>query len=193
MSEENKTANVAGELREEAITELATLEEKGNKDNEKIINDAREKIKSIFDDLQDWIRVNAEPEKVKEGLNRAKEETLKVLKTTREKAVEISNSDQFKNTVSAGKDFLVGAGNLIGDGLKAGADALMKNDNIKNFVNTADEKLDVLRESEGLKNVVDSAEEVSQKVGDAVFGGLRKFLEPKDRSGAETDTQEDAE
>ena len=31
-------------------------------------------------------------------------------------------------------------------------------------MNTADEKLDVLRESEGLKNAVDSAEQVTQKV-----------------------------
>lgn len=194
MSEENKTVDVAEELKEEAITELATLEEKDNAENEKVINDAKDKIKAIFDDLQDWVRENTEPEKVKEGLNRAKDETVKVLKATKEKAVEISNSDQFKNTVSAGKDFLVGAGSLLGDGLKAGADALMKNDNIKNFVNTADEKLDVLRESEGLKNVVDSAEEVSQKVGDAVFGGIRKFLEPKDRvEPEESKPQEDAE
>ena len=107
--------------------------------------------------------------------------------------MEISNSEQFKNTVSAGKDFLIGAGVLIGDGIKAGADALMKNDNIKNFVNTADEKLDVLRESEGLKNAVDSAEQITQKVGDAVFSGIRKFLDKKDRTTSDSGIQEDGE
>ena len=95
--------------------------------------------------------------------------------------MEISNSDQFKNTVSAGKDFLLGAGALIGDGIKAGADALMKNDNIKNFVNTADEKLDVLRESEGLKNAVDSAEQVSSSIKKIVQLPIRVYRRMKNK------------
>ena len=193
MSDENKSTEVVQELENEAMDQLETLKEDNNKENEEVIQDAKEKIKAIFEDLQEWIKENTEPEKVKEGLNKAKEETVKVLKATKEKALEISNSDQFKNTVSAGKDFLIGAGVLIGDGIKAGADALMKNDNIKNFVNTADEKLDVLRESEGLKNAVDSAEQVTQKVGDAVFSGIRKFLDKKDRTTSDSGIQEDEE
>ena len=193
MSDENKNAEVVQELENEAMNQLETLKEDNNKENEEVIKDAKEKIKAIFEDLQEWIKENTEPEKVKEGLNKAKDETVKVLKATKEKALEISNSEQFKNTVSAGKDFLIGAGVLIGDGIKAGADALMKNDNIKNFVNTADEKLDVLRESEGLKNAVDSAEQITQKVGDAVFSGIRKFLDKKDRTTSDSGIQEDGE
>lgn len=193
MSDENKSAEVVQELEDEAMNQLETLKEENNKENEEVIQDAKEKIKAIFEDLQTWIKENTEPEKVKEGLNKAKEDTLKVLKATKEKAIEISNSEQFKNTISAGKDFLLGAGTLIGDGLKAGADALMKNDNIRNFVNTADEKLDVLRESEGLKNAVDSAEQISLKVGDTVFNGIRKFLDKKDRTNSESKIEEDEE
>ena len=193
MSDENKSAEVVQELEDEALNQLETLKEQNNKENDEVIQDAKEKIKAIFEDLQTWIKENMEPEKVKEGLNKAKEDTLKVLKATKEKAIEISNSEQFKNTISAGKDFLLGAGTLIGDGLKAGADALMKNDNIRNFVNTADEKLDVLRVSEGLKNAVDSAEQISLKVGDTVFNGIRKFLDKKDRTNSESKIEEDEE
>ena len=50
MSEENN--NIVEELKEEAINELSTLEEKDNKDNEKVIQDAKEKIKAIFYDIQ---------------------------------------------------------------------------------------------------------------------------------------------
>lgn len=192
MSEENKTVDVVEELKEEALTELSTLEEENNTENEKIISDAKEKIKAVFDDLQIWIKNNTEPEKVKEGLNKAKDESIRILKTTKDKAIEISNSEQFKNTVSAGKDFLVGAGTLIGDGLKAGADVLMRNENIKNIVDTADQKLDVLRENENLKNVVDAAEDVTQKVNDAVFSGIRKFFDKKDRTDTAAE-QEDSE
>lgn len=193
MSDENKSAEVVQELEDEAMNQLETLKEENNKENDEVIQDAKEKIKAIFEDLQTWIKENTEPERVKEGLNKAKEDTLKVLKATKEKAIEISNSEQFKNTISAGKDFLLGAGTLIGDGLKAGADALMKNDNIRNFVNTADEKLDVLRVSEGLKNAVDSAEQISLKVGDTVFNGIRKFLDKKDRTNSESKIEEDEE
>ena len=192
MSEENKTVDVVEELKEEALTELSTLEEENNTENERIISDAKEKIKAIFDDLQIWIKNNTEPEKVKEGLNKAKDESIRILKTTKDKAIEISSSEQFKNTMSAGKDFLVGAGSLIGDGLKAGADVLMRNENIKNIVDTADQKLDVLRESENLKNAVDVAEDVTQKVNDAVFSGIRKFFDKRDHTET-PNKQEDSE
>ena len=68
MSEENKTVDVVEELKEEALTELSTLEEENNTENERIISDAKEKIKAIFDDLEIWIKNNTEPEKVKEKL-----------------------------------------------------------------------------------------------------------------------------
>lgn len=66
---------------------------------------------------------------------------------------------------------------MLADGLKAGADILMRNEQIKKVVDQADEKLDVLRESESLRNAVDTAEEVTGKVTEAVFGGIKKFFD----------------
>ena len=68
---------------------------------------------------------------------------------------------------------------MISDGFKAGADLLMSNDNIADFVNKANARLDVLRDSEGLKKGVDAAEELTSKVNQSVFGAIQKFFDKK--------------
>lgn len=183
MEEENK---VVDQLEEQSLNELETLREANNEDNKQVIEEAKKKIEDIYDDLKDWVKDNKDPEKVKAAMNKAKDDAIDVLNKTKDKAIEVSQSDQFKATLAAGKEFLVGAGTIIGNGLKAGADVLMQNEQIKNVVEKADEKLDVLRESEGLKSAVNTAEEVTGKVTQAVFGGIKKFLD-------KADSKEDAE
>lgn len=188
--------NVVEQLENESLNELETLREENNEENQKVVDDAKKKIEDIFADLKTWIKENSDPEKVKEAVNKAKDDAVDILKTTKDKAVELSQSEQFKTTLTAGKDFLVGAGGMLADGLKAGADILMRNEQIKKIVDQADEKLDVLRESESLRNAVDTAEEVTGKVTEAVFGGIKKFFDKEaNRSeppAVKNDTEEEA-
>ena len=181
--------NVVEQLENESLNELETLREENNEENQKVVDDAKKKIEDIFADLKTWIKENSDPEKVKD-------DAVDILKTTKDKAVELSQSEQFKTTLTAGKDFLVGAGGMLADGLKAGADILMRNEQIKKVVDQADEKLDVLRESESLRNAVDTAEEVTGKVTEAVFGGIKKFFDKEaNRSeppAVKNDTEEEA-
>lgn len=182
MSEE-KSNEVVELMQEEALEQLETLQEDNNRKNEEILDDAKQKIKDIYNDLKTYVQNNSDPESIKNAIAKAKDETLKVMNITKDKVIEFSNSDQFKATVEAGKEFLISAGNLVGEGFKAGSEVLMQNDNVRKIVDKADQKLDVLRENEGLKNALNSAEEASAKVSDAVFNGIRSFLEKKDRGG----------
>lgn len=184
MSEEQKKVEetkeeVVEQLEEKTMEEIDELREEGNEENEKIVDDAQDKIKGIFDDLRTWVKENSDPETIKEKMNASKDEIIRILEVTKEKAIEVSNSDHFKQTVEAGKSLVEGSAGLIADGFKAGADLLMSNENIADLVNKADSKLDVLRESEGLQKTVDAAEELTGKVNEALFGGLRKFFEKK--------------
>lgn len=172
--EENKVVET---LHEQSLNELETLREENNEENKKVVDDAKKKIDEILEELKVWAKDNVDPEKIEAAVNKAKTEVVDVLKTTKEKAIEVSESEQFRSTLNAGKDFLIGAGTLLADGIKTSADVLMKNEHIKKVVNEVDGKLDVLRESETLKNVVDSAEEVTGKVTEAIFGGMKKFFE----------------
>lgn len=183
MSEEMKQdvqESVVEKLEETSIKELDALREENNSENEKVVEDAKKKLSDIFDELREMIKDNSDPEKIKENFVTSKEKVIDLLSSTRQKVVEVSNSDNFKQTVDAGKDFLEGAGGLISDGFKAGADLLMSNDNIADLVNKANSHLDILRDSEGLKKGVDAAEELTSKVNQAVFGGLQKFFDKKD-------------
>lgn len=171
--------SVVENLEESSVKELDALREDNNSENQKVVDDAQKKLSDIFEDLRNVIRDNSDPEKIKENFNNSRENVLDILENTRKKAVEVSNSDNFKQTIDAGKDFLEGAGGMISDGFKAGADLLMSNDNIADFVNKANARLDVLRDSEGLKKGVDAAEELTNKVNQSVFGAIQKFFDKK--------------
>lgn len=171
--------SVVENLEESSVKELDALREDNNSENQKVVDDAQKKLSDIFEDLRNVIQDNSDPEKIKENFNNSREKVLDILENTRKKAVEVSNSDNFKQTIDAGKDFLEGVGGMISDGFKAGADLLMSNDNIADFVNKANARLDVLRDSEGLKKGFDAAEELTNKVNQSVFGAIQKFFDKK--------------
>lgn len=93
--------------------------------------------------------------------------------------------NSLKKTVEAGRDFVVGTGSMIADGVKYGADQLMKNPAISKVVTDVDSKLDSLRQNENLKGAVDSAEEAMDKLNTAIFNGIRSFFsKPADASAS---------
>ena len=166
-------------LEEKSLSELSEMTEDDNKKNEKVIYDAQEEIKRIFTDLRRWIVRNSDPEAIKANLEKAKDDTIDVLNKTREKAIEVSESEQFKNTLEAGKDFLVGTGTLIMEGLNVCKESLMKNDIVKEFVDKADSKLDVLRENKNLQDAAAKTYEATEKLNKAIFDGVKNFFEKK--------------
>lgn len=166
-------------LEEKSLNELSEMTEENNEKNEKVIYDAQEEIKRIFTELRRWIVRNSEPEAIKENLEKAKEDTIEVLNKTREKAIEVSESEQFKKTLDAGKEFLVGTGALILEGLNVCKETLMKNDKVKDFVDKADSKLDVLRENKNLQDAAAKTYEATEKLNKAIFDGVKNFFEKK--------------
>ena len=107
------------DLEKESMLELEVMHESENTDNERIIEDAKSKIEKLFDDVRDLLKDASDPEKVKEALSQAKEEDAKdILSSTKDKVVEVSESEQFKQTMSAGKEFLQGTAGLVVEGFK---------------------------------------------------------------------------
>lgn len=174
------------EMEKESMYELQSLREANNEANDDAVNDAEQALKKIFEDMRRWIRENGDPEVVKERLEKGRQDIAKVLTETRDSVIALANSEQFKNTVEAGKEFVVGTGSMIADGVKYGADQLMKNPTINRVVTDVDSKLDSLRENENLKEVVNSAEDAMDKLNAAIFNGIRSFFsKPQTGSGPE--------
>lgn len=170
---------ILDDTEQKSLNELQTLKEENNKANTEVINEAESEIKKIFSDLRNWISQNSDPEAIKQNLENAKNQTLKVLDAARKKVIEVSDSNEFKNTVEAGKDFLKGTGSLIGDGFKDLKDALAKNPTMKKIFDNTDEQIDKLRSNENLKDAVDKVQEVSGKISEAFFNGINSFFKPE--------------
>ena len=163
------------DLEKESMLELEVMHESENTDNERIIEDAKSKI-----DLRDLLKDASDPEKVKEALSQAKEDAKDILSSTKDKVVEVSESEQFKQTVSAGKEFLQGTAGLVVDGFKYGKETLRKNDSLRKVIDKADEKVDEIRTNDSVIRAVDKAEEVTGKATEALFSGLKKIFNKGD-------------
>lgn len=166
----------ADKLEEESLYELQVLREANNEYNEELVDDAEKKIKDIFNEFRDWIRHNSEPEQVKKNLEDARNQAINVMNQTKDKVLEISNSEDFKKAVSGIKQFLDGTGGLIGEGFRYGKEQLCKNPYIKDAFDNFDNGVERLKENPNLAAAVNKAEEVTQDLSSKFFGGLKNFF-----------------
>ena len=187
---QKKELEQVDEMEKESMYELQSFREADNAANDDAVNDAEEALKKIFDDLRKWIRENGDPEVVKERLEKGRQDMMKVISETRDNVIALANSEQFKKTMEAGRDFVVGTGTMIAEGVKYGADQLMKNPAINKVVTDVDSKLDTLRQNENLRGAVNSAEDAMDKLNTAIFNGIRSFF---NKPAAGSDSQTDAE
>lgn len=173
------------QLEKETLDDLDTLREANNEANDDVIDETRKQLEKIFADLRTWIKENSDPQVVKAHLQKAADDCANVLNQAKAAVIEVAESEQFKKTMEAGKDFMVGTGTLIANGLKAGADQLMKNPNINKAVTQIDEKLDTIRDNENVKEAVNKTQEALEKMNTAIFNGIRSFFDHPDRKPEE--------
>lgn len=178
-AEEKNVDEIIDQTEKESLNELATLKEANNKANDEIIDEAQVEIKKIFADLKAWIRQNTDPDAIKANIENAKDQTIAVLNNARDKAIEVSNSPEFQQTLESGKDFLKGTGMLIGEGFKELKNAMCQNPTIKKVFDGADDQIEKLRENENLKDAVDHIQQATEKLNQAIFSGVNKFFKPK--------------
>lgn len=177
--------NTAEEIKEAAIDEmekasqkaLDAMREAGNDKNEEVVNEAEQKLDDIYKDFRTWMKENTQPEKIKEEMNHVADQTKKILNDTKKTVVDVANSQQFKDTMAAGKDFITGTGTMIGDGLKYGYDKMMEVPELKKVSDKVSEGVDKLRDSEALKDFVNNAEKGLNDMNNAIFASLHSFFE----------------
>lgn len=159
---------------------LDAMREKGNPDNEEVVDDAREKLEQIFADFAAWMKVNTQPERIKAEIKTVSDTVNDVLEKTREKVIEVSQNEQFKKTMESGKDFVIGTAGLISDGLKYGYDKLMEVPEFKKVSDAINSKVDDLRHSEKLKSAVEHGEENLHNFSSTLFKGILSFFDTND-------------
>lgn len=178
VSEEVEAAEeYVDKLEEQSLNELQVLREKDNAQNQQIVEEAEKKIKEIYEDLRTWLKANTTPDKIKENLETARKQTVNILNTTRDRVLEIADSDDFKKAVGGMKDFLSGTGSLIAEGFNYGKEQLSKNPAIKDFFDNVDAGLEKIRENEALHTTVEKAQEVTNSLTNSLFSGLKSFFE----------------
>lgn len=156
--------------------ELEELRENGNEENRRLIEEAREKMSKMFSDTAKWLKENTEREKLSENLSRFRSECIQLLGQTKEKAIEISQNEDFQNTLRSGKEFIIGSGHLIASGVRAGADKLMENEKISLFVNRVNDRVEVIKEDERFQDGAQRLREGTMKVADRAYDGIKRIL-----------------
>ncbi len=175
-SEEARKAAL-DELEKASQKALQAMREAGNEENKEVVDNAEKKIEDIFDDLSSWMKENTQPERVKAEMKAAATKVNDVLNHTKTKVEEVAQSEQFKKTLESGKEFVIGTGTMIADGLKYGYDKLLEIPEVKKAADYVGEQVDNLRKSETLKNIVDKSEEGLNALNKSIFSGLKSFFD----------------
>lgn len=173
------------DLEAEALRELDEMrEDSDDQQAEKEVENAKEKIKSVLEDFRSWINNNANADNVRARKDKVKEDIENIINTTKEKISEIGENEKVRSTLNAGKDFIDGAVGLVSDGIKAGSDILMKNDNVRDLVDKGSEQIEKIRESDTFKKSVDVAEDAISKMNEFINTGINK-IKNKDNGESE--------
>ncbi|WP_075876332.1 hypothetical protein [Merdibacter massiliensis] len=160
--------------------QLTELEEKGNEESHRMIEEAREKLAKLIADSSKWLKENTERDKLLSNLTHLRDECMQLLGQTKEKAIALSKNEDFQATLQSGKDFIVGSGRLIASGMRAGADKLMENDKIATFVNKVNDKVEDLKEDERVQEGTQRLREGTMKIADRAYDGIKRFLNKDD-------------
>lgn len=180
-AEEVKTAAI-DEMEEASRKALDAMREDKNVKNEDVVDEAQEDLNKAFNNFRKAVTEEMDPDKVKEDMKNFRDKVAQILNATKEKVVEVSNSEDFKKTVSAGHDFLAGTANLIGEGLKYGYDNLKKVPGFDQVTDAVDKGFDKLRSSEILKGAVNGAEKGLNDFNSFVFKNLNNFFNGSDKN-----------
>lgn len=175
-------AKAIDEMEKASQKALDAMREAGNTKNEEVVNEAEKKLEDIFAQLKTWMQTNTQPERIKAEMKAAADSVTKVLENTREGVIEVAQSEQFKQTMQSGRDFILGTGAMIADGLQYGYDKLLEVPEFKKAADFVNEKVDTLRHSEVLKSIVDRSQEGLNQFNDALFHGLKSFFSPEEKT-----------
>lgn len=179
VSDEDARKAAIDEMEKASQKALDAMRESGNEKNEEVIDEASKKLENIFDDLRKWMQENTQPERVKAEFKAVGDSVSEILEKTRQGVISVSQSEQFKKTMESGKDFLVGTGAMIADGLQYGYSKLMEIPEFRKASEFVDKQVDNLRHSEALKTFVDRSAEGISQFNTAIFDGLKSFFSPE--------------
>lgn len=171
------------ELRHDVEQRLEDFHETGNDANRRLIEEATHKVSEIFTDSYEWMKANANKEKITEALTRFRQESVHLLNQTRDKVIAASQNEQFRETLQNGKDFLIGSGKLIVEGVKYGADRVMENEKVAQVVASISEKIDDIREDERFQEGTAKLKEGTMKLADQAYAGIKRLLDKDQKDG----------
>ena len=190
LNEEDLRATVIDEMEKASQKALDAMRENGNDKNEEVVDEAKDQLEELFAQFKTWLEQNTQPEKLKKEAKEVSDKVSALLEKTRQSVIEVSNNEQFKKTMESGREFLVGTGAMIADGLQFGYDKLKEIPQFKAATEFVDEHIEELRKSEKLKNIVDKSEEGFNHVSNAIFSGIKSFFKT-DETKTDTNTEED--
>lgn len=190
LNEEDLRATVIDEMEKASQKALDAMRENGNDKNEEVVDDAKDQLEELFAQFKTWLEQNTQPEQLKKEAKEVSDKVSALLEKTRQSVIEVSNNEQFKKTMESGREFLVGTGAMIADGLQFGYEKLKEIPQFKAATEFVDEHIEELRKSEKLKNIVDKSEEGFNHVSNAIFNGIKSFFKT-DETKSDANTEED--
>lgn len=170
---DNKQLKEVEEMEEKAKFTIITLDCDEEETSKKILDDAKERLQNLYEELYAWLKNHTDSEETKEKIEFVKDETAKLLSSTQKKLKEINEHE----IVIEGKEKVKQSMQSLGSYVQAGIQEISKNDVVKNCTDTLTDTLNSIKEDEQVKSGVRKLKKGTLKVAESAFNGLKRVLD----------------
>lgn len=171
---DNEQLKEVEEMEEKAKFTIITLDcDEGEEESKKVLDDAKECLKKLYEELYVWLKNHTDSEETQEKIEYVKQETTKLLSSTQDKLKEFNEREDVKE----GKEKVKQSIQSLVAYMQAGIQEISKNDVVKNCTDTLTDTLHSIKEDEQVKSGVRKLKKGTLKVAESAFNGLKRVLD----------------
>lgn len=190
MNERN--LNDVDDMEQKAKYTIITLEDEEDIDSKskQVLHDVSDKLTILYSEFREWMKVNAQSDRVQEQKEKLKAESDHLLQMAKDQMQKLKENEDLHKTIDKGIKIATDTGNWIYETVNDGVNEVMKKESVAKLVSNVDEVVQSVKQDERVKQGVVSLKKSTLKLAEHAFNGLKKALDTEHTEESEAEVQE---
>lgn len=190
MNERN--LNDVDDMEQKAKYTIITLEDEEDIDSKskQVLHDVSDKLTILYNEFREWMKVNAQSDRVQEQKEKLKAESDHLLQMAKDQMQKLKENEDLQKTIDKGIKIATDTGNWIYETVNDGVNEVMKKESVAKLVSNVDEVVQSVKQDERVKQGVVSLKKNTLKLAEQAFNGLKKALDTEHTVESEAEVQE---
>ncbi|MEG0328927.1 MAG: hypothetical protein RR537_01310 [Longicatena sp.] len=175
---ENEVENLEKEAK---FTIISLDEDENDKNEKKILDDAKYEITKLYEEFRQWLKDNIDSDETSERIDRLKQETQNLLAKTK---TNLKAFNERESTI-AHKEKVVDASSKLVDKVNDGVQEVLSNEYVGKAIESVSDTFVSVKNDERVKDSVKKLKKGTLKIAESAFNSLKKALDTDDQDDAQ--------